>query len=1134
MEPIEPTAEVPNLNPTQAQPASPGIAWRCPFSSCNYVVDPAKCTAVKQAWRRHLVSCIKQRASSSVQDHPDWSTSDVRLALEAQLHAGFLQAKGYKWCPNDECCLLGARQRHNKCWNPRVNWFVANQDAGNVQLKRPSDNIPNRQDAVRDELVDMQQEAQPTQDAHAFDVTLLDNLPELEIIASMHKHIYDPCRRALGVAVGLLWQEALCYTLEIIHTHNSVNSFKLWFMLGPCTIGTAALERGGAATWAAWEPQAARKLRRWLRGDFASLWEETVREHAAREKREAHMAAAPTQADLELNSAYAADDLPDEEQELAHTSRRVDRLVAMGRTADAAAAVLAEKPTELTPAVIDLLRSKLPIPAVPWQPKDAAPGLAAETDKVVALMSTFKRGTSAGLSGITPELLLAALRYSSANSGALGQALGNVIHLLVNGLAPKAVSSWLVGGRLVPIGAKARPIVVSDVLARLASKVALDAVRHKLPDIFGDLQGGVGEANARERTAHAMAADIQEHRQQEWGVLMIDFKNGFNMASRAHIAQEVTTHLPELSRYFAWSYGQPVELVLHNGQRLQALEGTCQGDPASPMWFALNLQPVLKHIKATFDRLGLVRAFIDDTSCTGPVPTILQVMAYLETPLVTERGLVLQKAKSLVFFPNAGIIDDQQLRRDYEIPDELQVTTSGMITLGCPLGSELFVAKELSKIAAEAVAFNKAVLRVAKPQVALLLARMCSGATKVSHILRCLPPSCTTELCHAVDDSTRNTLLHIMGVDGLSDLQWIQATLPLSQGGLGLTLSVHIKEAAFLAATSVTAPRPAPEQAAGGPINVSHIVTSAISLYNTRVADSDKVDVAAIFARDKPMCQRDLTTRVHKQQFDVLMSDARTSVMDKLRILDQTQAGSSAWMTPVYRSGQLLIPSASYRLLLVRHVGGRYFDAEANPQRCQNSSFSQVLGRQQPCNTPLDAQLHHTTDLCKKSFLRRHNTLAAEFARLCNTMHVDIMREVKCIPGSMSKPADVYMHHGPGGKPVAIDFAVSTPLQASVAHQDLASVRPGFRLRQYEARKQRKYRDEFAAIGDSILFVPFVVSSFGAFGPSASKLVSFLTAKLASAWIMTVQQARSYITVRLCASFMAYQARSLSQTAAAM
>ncbi len=236
-----------------------------------------------------------------------------------------------------------------------------------------------------------------------------------------------------------------------------------------------------------------------------------------------------------------------------------------------------------------------------------------ESSAVEASLQSFPRGSSAGLSGIWPELLLLARRYSTTTGIPILEPLSVLVESLVNGEAPREVAPWIIGGRLIPIGEKARPVVVSEVLGRLTSKLALSSQSGLFPDIFRGLQGGVGESCAADRTIHMLFEDLASHSQKlDWGVLVVDFRNGFNEANRMTIADELSDKCSAMLPWFRWSYGSPVELVQSNGDRIQGSKGVGQGDPASPFLFSVNLQPVLDYVLETWHEQGLsiVRAFL--------------------------------------------------------------------------------------------------------------------------------------------------------------------------------------------------------------------------------------------------------------------------------------------------------------------------------------------------------------------------------------------------------------------------------------------------------------------------------------------------------------------------------------------
>ncbi len=63
---------------------------------------------------------------------------------------------------------------------------------------------------------------------------------------------------------------------------------------------------------------------------------------------------------------------------------------------------------------------------------------------------------------------------------------------------------------------------------------------------------GTGVERVREKREHKECRP--EH---DFVVFKVDFKNAFNLASRARILALVTTHFPEIARWVFWCYGQP-------------------------------------------------------------------------------------------------------------------------------------------------------------------------------------------------------------------------------------------------------------------------------------------------------------------------------------------------------------------------------------------------------------------------------------------------------------------------------------------------------------------------------------------------------------------------------------------------
>ena len=84
------------------------------------------------------------------------------------------------------------------------------------------------------------------------------------------------------------------------------------------------------------------------------------------------------------------------------------------------------------------------------------------------------------------------------------------------------------------------------------------------------------------------------------------------------------------------------------------------------------------------------------------------------------------------------------------------------------------------------------------PQAELHLLLSCLSTGKIGHLLRTVPPDSADEHLEHFDEGLRSTLSQILRCP-ISDLAWLQATLPLRLGGLGLRESLRTAPVAFLA-----------------------------------------------------------------------------------------------------------------------------------------------------------------------------------------------------------------------------------------------------------------------------------------------------------------------------------------------
>ena len=114
--------------------------------------------------------------------------------------------------------------------------------------------------------------------------------------------------------------------------------------------------------------------------------------------------------------------------------------------------------------------------------------------------------------------------------------------------------------------------------------------------------------------------------------------------------------------------------------------------------------------------------------------------------------------------------------------------------------------------------------------------------------------------------------------------------------------------------------------------------------------------------------------------------------------------------------------------------------------------------------------------------IHRHDSIWDALFSVAQTAALAPPKEVpSLIPGTSSRPADIYLPNWKRGQPATLDITVISTMQ-QLTLQGAAST-PGYALRVGEERKMAAHAEECRSIG--ILFVPMVVESLGGGGVRA-------------------------------------------------
>src|SRR6267154_3771127 len=224
---------------------------------------------------------------------------------------------------------------------------------------------------------------------------------------------------------------------------------------------------------------------------------------------------------------------------------------------------------------------------------------------------------------------------------------------------------------------------------------------------------------------------------------------------------------------------------------INSFEGVQQGDPVGPLLFCLTVHTLLTSCRTEF-KVG----YLDDLTLGDDMVLLAKEILRLEQG-ATSLGLSLNVSKceiianqSLTGFPTA-------------LAGFKRVEADSVMLLGSPL-SQKDALDDALMARVQCLELASARLRLLHSHDALLILKNLLSIPALLHIIRSSPCSGHPSL-QAFDDILRDYLSSVLNVD-LNDGQWLQAVLPVRDGGLGIRSSMQLTPSAFLASATASAP----------------------------------------------------------------------------------------------------------------------------------------------------------------------------------------------------------------------------------------------------------------------------------------------------------------------------------------
>jgi len=508
-----------------------------------------------------------------------------------------------------------------------------------------------------------------------------------------------------------------------------------------------------------------------------------------------------------------------------------------------------EKPATNEEATYVKLLARHPAPPADRLPAPDPAGTTAlqvTEEQVMSAIRTFPAGSAGGPDGIRPQHILDLVNCRESGPALLA-AITSFVNLLLEGKCNPTVTPILFGGQLIALEKKTggiRPIAIGYTWRRIAAKCANSHATAILAEYLQPVQLGVGVPGGCEAAVHA-ARRFVEAMPDGHCMVKLDFANAFNSLHRDVMLEAVRERVPGIYRFCHLAYSQPSQLI-YGGHTIMSQEGPQQGDPLGASLFCNAAQPLLLSLTSE-----LTEGYMDDLTIGGPESQVAE-----DVEMIRRRGeeIGLRLNEKKCEFISRSAISTEPMFQNF-----IHWTVQDAELLGAPLTTGAAMDRVLSS-RCDDLSRAAGRLRLIAAHDALIILRAAFSAPKLMHTLRSSPCDGHNAL-EKFDGLLRGCVSTITNTD-LTDIQWIQASLPVRNGGLGIRRVSSLASSAFLASAAGTRDlqsRILSRCQASNDCAVNQVLASWSAKYNmTGINCPDGREAAVQKAWDKPCISTDI------------------------------------------------------------------------------------------------------------------------------------------------------------------------------------------------------------------------------------------------------------------------------------
>ena len=383
------------------------------------------------------------------------------------------------------------------------------------------------------------------------------------------------------------------------------------------------------------------------------------------------------------------------------------------------------------------------------------------------------------------------------------EALMRVMTLLINGSFPRWAHPYLFSRRLLALGAKARPICISEWVVRLAGFLVNRTVNEDQANAFflheddGNVVMSVGAKvkGGGEVLVHAIDALAHDERKAR-AVFASDGKNAYNSVDRVYACNTTITTFPSTHRWIEYSYGNATLGLLLEGDgesfTVAEEEGVWQGDSMAGLIHdtAFHTTLIAASKQAPEERVGKpnagelthIIAYRDDPFITGDPATAARLHQLVCEKRSEMLGVEAAPSKFQAYLAKALYRDEGEYKTQCELVQNMTgivVREEGIEVLKAPVGTTAFVRAFLNeKMNEYAIVLPRVCLMDPRCAVPFLRLTFLPIPTYLSRIIQ---PALFMPFARMHDTHIRDTYNTLM--DDNIDVENTRFTAPLSVGG---------------------------------------------------------------------------------------------------------------------------------------------------------------------------------------------------------------------------------------------------------------------------------------------------------------------------------------------------------------